>query len=142
MPFLRYHATVERRIRELGIGFTFLQPNLYFKGLLAFQPVKPPPQTAGRPIPVSRYLDCEPALNERLIDPHERESSPVRWDHLNCGERSPASLNLRLNRTLNGFCLNNEGCKHVCDFIAGLTVSDIDRTTEIIIRSGQAKEDT
>ncbi len=62
MPFLRYHATVERRIRELGIGFTFLQPNLYFEGLLAFQPVKPPPQTAGRPIPVSRYLDCVPLV--------------------------------------------------------------------------------
>ena len=37
--FLRYHAAVERRIRELGIGFTFLCPNLYFQGLLAFQPM-------------------------------------------------------------------------------------------------------
>jgi uncharacterized protein YbjT (DUF2867 family) len=35
--FLRYHAAVELRIRELGIGFTFLRPNLYFQGLLAFQ---------------------------------------------------------------------------------------------------------
>jgi uncharacterized protein YbjT (DUF2867 family) len=35
--FLRYHAAVERRIRVLGIGFTFLRPNLYFQGLLAFQ---------------------------------------------------------------------------------------------------------
>jgi uncharacterized protein YbjT (DUF2867 family) len=33
--FLRYHAAVERRIRELGIGFTFLRPNLFFQGLLA-----------------------------------------------------------------------------------------------------------
>jgi uncharacterized protein YbjT (DUF2867 family) len=33
--FLRYHAVVERRVRELGIGFTFLRPNLYFQGLLA-----------------------------------------------------------------------------------------------------------
>ena len=39
MRFLRYHAAVERRIRELGIGFTFLRPNLYFQGLLAFQPM-------------------------------------------------------------------------------------------------------
>jgi uncharacterized protein YbjT (DUF2867 family) len=37
--FLRYHAAVERRIRELGVGFTFLRPNLYFQGLLAFQPM-------------------------------------------------------------------------------------------------------
>jgi uncharacterized protein YbjT (DUF2867 family) len=37
--FLRYHAAVERGIRELGIGFTFLRPNLYFQGLLAFQPM-------------------------------------------------------------------------------------------------------
>jgi uncharacterized protein YbjT (DUF2867 family) len=34
---LRYHAAVERRIHELGVGFTFLRPNLYFEGLLAFQ---------------------------------------------------------------------------------------------------------
>jgi len=32
--FLRYHAVVERRIRELGLGFTFLRPNLYMQGLL------------------------------------------------------------------------------------------------------------
>jgi nucleoside-diphosphate-sugar epimerase len=37
--FLRYHAAVERRIRELGIAYTFLRPNLYFQGLLAFQPM-------------------------------------------------------------------------------------------------------
>ena len=35
--FLRYHAAVERRIRELGIGYTFLRPNLYFQGFMAFQ---------------------------------------------------------------------------------------------------------
>lgn len=35
--FLRYHGAVERRIRKLGIAFTFLRPNLYFQGLLAFQ---------------------------------------------------------------------------------------------------------
>src|SRR5262245_43604807 len=34
--FLRYHAAVERRIRELGVGFTFLRPNLFFQGLFAF----------------------------------------------------------------------------------------------------------
>jgi len=32
--FLRYHAAVERRIRELDLGFTFLRPNLFFQGLL------------------------------------------------------------------------------------------------------------
>lgn len=36
--FLRYHAEVERRIRELGIGYTFLRPNLFFQGLLGFAP--------------------------------------------------------------------------------------------------------
>jgi uncharacterized protein YbjT (DUF2867 family) len=34
--FLRWHAEVERRVRELGIGYTFLRPNLFFQGLLAF----------------------------------------------------------------------------------------------------------
>jgi uncharacterized protein YbjT (DUF2867 family) len=33
--FLRYHAAVERRIRELGIDWTFLRPNLFLQGLLA-----------------------------------------------------------------------------------------------------------
>jgi len=34
--FLRYHAAVERHIRDLGIAYTFLRPNLFFQGLLAF----------------------------------------------------------------------------------------------------------
>jgi len=33
--FLRYHAAVEQHIRDLGIGYTFLRPNLFFQGLLA-----------------------------------------------------------------------------------------------------------
>ncbi len=37
--FLRYHAAVERRIRELGIGHTILRPNLFFQGFLAFRSV-------------------------------------------------------------------------------------------------------
>lgn len=34
--FLRYHAAVERHVRDLGIGYTFLWPNLYFQGILTF----------------------------------------------------------------------------------------------------------
>lgn len=34
--FLRYHARVERRIRELGLDYTFIRPNLFFQGLLGF----------------------------------------------------------------------------------------------------------
>jgi NmrA-like family len=34
--FLRYHAAVEHHIRDLGTGYTFLRPNLFFQGLLAF----------------------------------------------------------------------------------------------------------
>ncbi len=34
--FLRYHAAVEQHVRDLGIGYTFLRPNLYFQGLLTF----------------------------------------------------------------------------------------------------------
>lgn len=36
--FLRYHAVVEDRVRELDLGWTFLRPNLFFQGLLAFAP--------------------------------------------------------------------------------------------------------
>lgn len=35
--FLRYHAAAERRIRESGIAYTFLRPNLFMQGLLAFR---------------------------------------------------------------------------------------------------------
>lgn len=34
--FLRYHAAVEQHVRGLGIPYTFLRPNLFFQGLLAF----------------------------------------------------------------------------------------------------------
>lgn len=36
--FLRYHAVVERRTRELGLAYTFLRPNLFFQGLFALAP--------------------------------------------------------------------------------------------------------
>ena len=32
----RYHAAVERHVRDLGIASTFLRPNLFFQGLFAF----------------------------------------------------------------------------------------------------------
>jgi uncharacterized protein YbjT (DUF2867 family) len=34
--FLRYHGAVEHHVRDLGIPYTFLRPNLFFQGLLAF----------------------------------------------------------------------------------------------------------
>lgn len=34
--FLRYHGVVEKHIQNLGVDYTFLRPNLYFQGLLAF----------------------------------------------------------------------------------------------------------
>ncbi|GEJ43503.1 SDR family oxidoreductase [Chryseobacterium sp. ON_d1] len=34
--FLRYHAAVEERIRESGMDYTFLRPNLFMQGLITF----------------------------------------------------------------------------------------------------------
>jgi uncharacterized protein YbjT (DUF2867 family) len=34
--FLRYHAAVEEKIRESGMTYTFLRPNLFMQGLLSF----------------------------------------------------------------------------------------------------------
>jgi uncharacterized protein YbjT (DUF2867 family) len=34
--FLRYHAEVEEHVRGLSIDYTFLRPNLFFQGMLAF----------------------------------------------------------------------------------------------------------
>jgi uncharacterized protein YbjT (DUF2867 family) len=35
--FLRYHAVVENLIRESGISYTFLRPNLFMQGLFGFR---------------------------------------------------------------------------------------------------------
>ena len=35
--FLRYRAAVEQKIRESGVGYTFLRPNLFMQGLLGFR---------------------------------------------------------------------------------------------------------
>ncbi|GAB3638975.1 SDR family oxidoreductase [Hymenobacter arcticus] len=35
--FLRYHAAVEQAIRASGLAYTFLRPNLFMQGLLAFK---------------------------------------------------------------------------------------------------------
>jgi len=35
--FLRYHASVENRIKELGLNYTFLRPNLFMQGLIALK---------------------------------------------------------------------------------------------------------
>jgi uncharacterized protein YbjT (DUF2867 family) len=52
--FLRYHAVVERRVRELGLGHTFLRPNLYFQGLFAFGPSIARDGAFGAPIGEAR----------------------------------------------------------------------------------------
>ena len=35
--FLRYHAVVENKIKELGLNYTFLRPNLFMQSLLSFR---------------------------------------------------------------------------------------------------------
>lgn len=35
--FLRYHAKVENKIKSLGMSYTFLRPNLYMQGIIAFK---------------------------------------------------------------------------------------------------------
>lgn len=37
--FLRYHAAVEAAVKETGIAYTFLRPNLFMQGLLGFRDV-------------------------------------------------------------------------------------------------------
>lgn len=37
--FLRYHAAVEAQIKESGMKYTFLRPNLFMQGLLGFKDV-------------------------------------------------------------------------------------------------------
>lgn len=35
--FLRYHATVEQKIKDMAMSYTFLRPNLFMQGLLGFK---------------------------------------------------------------------------------------------------------
>ena len=35
--FLRYHAVIENMIKETGMAYTFLRPNLFMQGLLGFR---------------------------------------------------------------------------------------------------------
>jgi len=35
--FLRYHAAVDKHIKESGLSYTFLRPNLFMQGLLVFR---------------------------------------------------------------------------------------------------------
>lgn len=35
--FLRYHHAVERKIKDSGVAYTFLRPNLFMQGLLGFR---------------------------------------------------------------------------------------------------------
>ena len=35
--FLRYHAIVEQKIKDSGLAYTFLRPNLFMQGLLGFK---------------------------------------------------------------------------------------------------------
>jgi len=37
LRFMRYHAAVERKMRESGLAYTFLRPNLFMQGFLAFR---------------------------------------------------------------------------------------------------------
>lgn len=37
--FLRYHAAVEQKIKDSGMDYTFLRPNLFMQGLLGFKDV-------------------------------------------------------------------------------------------------------
>lgn len=48
--FLRYHAAVEEHVRGLGIAYTFLRPNLFFQGLLAFAALVSAEGRFGAPI--------------------------------------------------------------------------------------------
>lgn len=35
--FLRYHAVVEQKVKDSGVAYTFLRPNLFMQGLLGFR---------------------------------------------------------------------------------------------------------
>ena len=75
-----------RRTRQLGIGFTFLRPNLYFQGLLAFQPMiakegrfvaaasSPNLATRGRPTRLPGHQGCR---TPRWLTPSRQPSGAM-----------------------------------------------------------------
>ncbi|NIJ52820.1 SDR family oxidoreductase [Dyadobacter arcticus] len=78
--FLRYHAIVENHIRESGIHFTFLRPNLFMQGLLGFRDsIRFHGQFFGAigdaKISLVDTRDIAAAAGESLIDPkHENKT--------------------------------------------------------------------
>ena len=78
--FLRYHAIVEQKIRESGMKFTFLRPNLFMQGLLSFSDlIKFQGQFFGAigdaKISLIDTRDIAAVAGESLIDPkHENKT--------------------------------------------------------------------
>ena len=76
--FLRYHAAVEQHVRDLGIDFTFLRPNLFFQGFLAFAGLIAQSSTFFAPIGISAVsaIDvrdiADVAATVLLEDGHQR----------------------------------------------------------------------
>ena len=72
---MRYHAVVERAIVNSGIAYTFLRPNLYMQGLLAFASMI--------------FLDLDDAREK--VEEWRTEYNEVR-PHSAIGDRTPLSL--------------------------------------------------
>lgn len=105
--FLRYHAVVEQHIRRSNIKFTFLRPNLFMQGLLAFSDsIKYQNQFFGAigdaKISLIDVRDIAAAAGESLIDvKHENQTynltGPEALSHHEMAERLSVATGRRIN---------------------------------------------
>lgn len=99
--FLRYHAAVEAHIRNSGLAFTFLQPNLFMQGLLGFRDsIRFQGQFFGAVgdarISIVDVRDIAAAAAEALTDPrHENQvyalTGPEALSHQELAEKLSAA---------------------------------------------------
>lgn len=104
--FLRYHAAVEQHIRDLGVDFTFLRPNLFFQGFLAFAGLIAQSSMFFAPIGTSAVsaIDvrdiAEVAAAALVEDGHERATYTLTGPAAISHEEIAEALGAALGRTI------------------------------------------
>lgn len=106
MRFLRYHAAVERKIKDSAIAYTFLRPNLFMQGLLGFRDsiVKQGKFFASigdAPISAVDVRDIAKVAAALTEDGHEGKiynlTGPEALSHAKMAEKLSASLKREIN---------------------------------------------
>lgn len=104
--FLRYHAAVEQHVRDIGVDYTFLRPNLFFQGFLAFAGLIAEHSTLSAPIGTAAVsaIDvrdiAEVAAAALIEDGHQRATYTLTGPAAITHEEIAEALGAALGRTI------------------------------------------